>query len=185
MRIMYVEDNPANVFLIRRVAKEGNHEVFSFIDGVEALEKFEEVNPDLVLMDIQLSGELNGLEVVRRLRAAGHEVPIIAVTAYAMVGDKERCLEAGCTDYVAKPLPVAQLVEMFRQYTRKHLETQELLRLQAEQAAAAQSQGRTPAASQDDTPKAIVEVEDTPKAIVEAKEKGADVTVHENGTSSS
>lgn len=132
MRIMYVEDNPANVFLIRRVAKEGNHEIFSFIDGLEAIEKFDEVNPDLVLMDIQLSGELNGLDVVRRLRAAGHVVPIIAVTAYAMVGDKERCIEAGCTDYVAKPLPVGQLVDMFRQYTIKHRETQELMRVQAE-----------------------------------------------------
>lgn len=118
MRIMYVEDNPANVFLVKRVAKMGNHEVISFVDGTEALARFRSVNPDLVLMDIQISGELNGLDVVRRLRADGVETPIVAVTAYAMVGDRERCLEAGCTDYMAKPLPIPQLVQLFQHYAQ-------------------------------------------------------------------
>ncbi len=119
MRILYVEDNPANVFLVKRVAKMGNHEVISFVDGAEALARFRAVNPDLVLMDIQISGELNGLEVVRRLRAEGVETPIVAVTAYAMVGDRERCLEAGCDDYMAKPLPIPQLVQMIQHYAQK------------------------------------------------------------------
>jgi two-component system, cell cycle response regulator DivK len=116
MRILYVEDNPANVFLVKRVAKMGNHEIINYIDGGEALRKFPELKPDLVLMDVQLSGELSGLDVVRRLRADGYTTPIIAVTAYAMVGDRERCIEAGCNDYLAKPLPIPRLVEIFEQY---------------------------------------------------------------------
>lgn len=117
MRVLYVEDNPTNVFLVKRVAKLGTHEIINYVDGSEALRKYDDINPDLVLMDVQLSGELNGLDVVRQLRARGVDTPIIAVTAYAMVGDKERCIEAGCTDYLAKPLPVPRLVEIFQEYS--------------------------------------------------------------------
>jgi DNA-binding response OmpR family regulator len=67
-------------------------------------------------MDIQLSGELSGLDVVRKLRDQGYKTPIIAVTAYAMAGDRERFLEAGCNDYMAKPLPVPQLVNLIQHY---------------------------------------------------------------------
>ncbi|MDQ7024560.1 MAG: response regulator [Anaerolineae bacterium] len=116
MRILYVEDNPANVFLVKRVAKMGRHEIINFIDGGEAIRKYDDVNPDLVLMDIQLVGETSGLEVVKQLRKRGVTTPIIAVTAYAMVGDKERFIEAGCDDYLAKPLPIPRLVKIFEQY---------------------------------------------------------------------
>lgn len=116
MRILYVEDNPANVFLVKRVAKMGRHEIINFIDGGEAIRKYDDVNPDLVLMDIQLVGETSGLEVVKQLRGRGVTTPIIAVTAYAMVGDKERCMEAGCNDYLAKPLPIPRLIEIFQEY---------------------------------------------------------------------
>jgi CheY-like chemotaxis protein len=116
MRILYVEDNPANVFLVKRVAKIGQHEIVNFIDGREAIRKYDDVNPDLVLMDIQLVGETSGLDVVKELRARGITTPIIAVTAYAMVGDKERCIEAGCNDYLAKPLPIPRLIEIFQQH---------------------------------------------------------------------
>lgn len=121
MRILYVEDNPANLFLVKRVARMGNHEVLNYIDGEDALANFERDKPDLVLMDIQLSGELSGLDVVKRLRADGYTLPIVAVTAYAMLGDRERCIEAGCDDYLAKPLPVPQLVELFERYNAAKL----------------------------------------------------------------
>ena len=116
MKVLYVEDNPANVFLVKRVAKIGQHEIVNFIDGREAIRKYDDVNPDLVLMDIQLVGETSGIEVVKELRAKGVTTPIIAVTAYAMVGDKERCIEAGCNDYLAKPLPIPRLIEIFQEY---------------------------------------------------------------------
>lgn len=123
MRVLYVEDNPANVFLVKRVAKMGSHEIINFVDGTEALSRYASINPDLVLMDIQISGELNGLDVVRRLRADGITTPIIAVTAYAMVGDRERCIAAGCTDYMAKPLPIAQLVQLLQHYAHNAIGT--------------------------------------------------------------
>lgn len=116
MKVLYVEDNPANVFLVKRVAKMGQHEIVNYIDGGQALNNFDEINPDLVLMDIQLAGDKSGLDVVRELRERGVKTPIIAVTAYAMVGDKERCLEAGCNDYLPKPLPIPRLVEIFQHY---------------------------------------------------------------------
>lgn len=117
MKVLYVEDNPANVFLVKRVAKMGQHEIVNYIDGDQAIQKFNEINPDLVLMDIQLAGGMSGLDVVKKLREQGIQTPIIAVTAYAMVGDKERCIEAGCTDYLAKPLPIPRLVDIFKHYS--------------------------------------------------------------------
>lgn len=116
MRILYVEDNPANISLLQRIARMGGHNVVSYNDGEVALANFENDKPDLILMDLQLAGALNGLDVVRKLRADGVTTPIIAVTAYAMVGDKERCMEAGCDGYLAKPLPVADLVETVQKY---------------------------------------------------------------------
>jgi two-component system cell cycle response regulator DivK len=116
MRILYVEDNPANLFLVQRVARIGNHEIINYTDGQTALDRFATDKPDLVLMDVQLPGLLTGLDVVKALRDAGHRVPIIAVTAYAMMGDKERCIEAGCDGYMAKPMPVSDLVEVMKRY---------------------------------------------------------------------
>jgi len=116
MRILYVEDNLTNVSLVKRIAK--SHEVISYIDGEDALKNFDKDKPDLILMDVQLAGKLTGLDVVRELRQQGHEVPIIAVTAYAMLGDREKCLEAGCNDYVAKPLPIPRMVELIQHYDK-------------------------------------------------------------------
>ncbi len=116
MRILYVEDNPANLFLVKRVARMGNHEVMNYIDGADVLANFGQDNPDLVLMDIQLVGDLTGLDVVRELRKQGFKTPIVAVTAYAMAGDRERCLEAGCDEYMAKPLSVPVLIELLGRY---------------------------------------------------------------------
>lgn len=157
MRVLYVEDNPANVFLVKRVAKMGNHEIINYVDGAEALSEFASINPDLVLMDIQITGELSGLDVVKRLRADGVTTPIIAVTAYAMVGDKERCIEAGCTDYLPKPLPIPQLVQLFEQYSENRFSTGELERLGT--------------SKQDVAPKAVVSVEPSVNIVPNHDEK--------------
>jgi len=116
MRIMYVEDNPANISLLQRIARMGGHEVVNYTDGEVALTRFAADNPDLVLMDLQLEGRIGGLEVVRQLRTRGFKTPIVAVTAYAMVGDRERCIEAGCDGYLSKPLPVGEVVELVQKY---------------------------------------------------------------------
>jgi two-component system cell cycle response regulator DivK len=116
---MYVEDNPANISLLQRIARMGGHEVINYTNGEHALNNFAADSPDLVLMDLQLEGRVSGLEVVRKLRERGFKTPIVAVTAYAMVGDRERCIEAGCDSYLSKPLPVAELVELVQTYERK------------------------------------------------------------------
>jgi CheY-like chemotaxis protein len=123
MRILYVEDNLTNVYLVKRIAV--GHEVINYIDGEEALKRFERDQPDIVLMDIQLAGRLNGLEVVQQLRERGHTIPIVAVTAYAMVGDREKCLAAGCDDYMAKPLAISQVLELIQKYAKQEQETAE------------------------------------------------------------
>lgn len=116
MRILYVEDNATNVILVQRVANMGKHEVVNFADGQEALDKVAQTKPDLILLDVQLRGALTGLDVARILREKGSTLPIIAVTAYAMKGDQQRCLDAGCDDYLAKPVSVAELVTVFKRY---------------------------------------------------------------------
>jgi len=120
MKIMYVEDNPANISLLQRIARMGGHEVINYTNGENALNNFEKDHADLVLMDLQLEGRVSGLDVVKQLRARGFKTPIVAVTAYAMVGDRERCIEAGCDSYLSKPLPVAELVELVQTYEQKY-----------------------------------------------------------------
>lgn len=115
LRILYVEDNAANVSLVMRVARVGGHEVVNRTSGEAALMDINSIKPHLILMDIQLEGPMNGLDVVRKLRSDGSTVPIIAVTAYAMKGDREKALEAGCDAYLPKPIPIADLVKMIQQ----------------------------------------------------------------------
>ncbi len=116
MRIMYVEDNMVNLALVERVARMGGHTIISHTNGVEALKALSTDQADLILMDIELQGELDGMEVTRRLRARGDKRPIIAVTAYAMRGDKERILESGCDAYLPKPIPIAEFLELLAKY---------------------------------------------------------------------
>ncbi len=122
MKILYVEDNPANISLLQRIARMGGHQVINYTNGEKALNNFKQDLPDLVLMDLQLEGRVSGLDVVKKLREQGFKTPIVAVTAYAMVGDRERCIEAGCDSYLSKPLPVAELVELVQKYELKFKE---------------------------------------------------------------
>ena len=118
MQIIYVEDNPANLALVQRVARLGRHKVTSFTSGEDAYQALSasEEKPDLLLVDIQLDGAMSGVDLMTKLREDGLEIPIVAVTAYAMMGDKERCIEAGFTSYLPKPLPVMDLIDLFKQY---------------------------------------------------------------------
>jgi CheY-like chemotaxis protein len=96
MRIAYVEDNAINLALVQRIAMMSGHIITSFTEGEVALIELSRQTFDLILMDVELAGEMNGLQVVRALRARGLTTPIVAVTAYAMLGDREKTLEAGC-----------------------------------------------------------------------------------------
>jgi two-component system cell cycle response regulator DivK len=109
-RVLVVEDDAINLKLIVYLLKVHNYVVTVATNGEAALEAIRRHLPDVVLMDVQLPG-VDGLEVVRRLRAdiASRELLIIAVTAYAMNGDKEKALVAGCDDYIIKPIDTRTL----------------------------------------------------------------------------
>jgi len=114
MRIVYVEDNLANFALVERIARVDGHEVINYRSGNDALERYGADDPDMLLVDIQLIGEMNGVEVVRRLREMGCMKPIYVVTAYTTSHDRKGSLEAGATDYVPKPVSVQDLLKLMR-----------------------------------------------------------------------
>lgn len=111
MRVVYVEDNQANVFLIKRIASAGNHEFVNYIDAETALANFEADQPNILFVDMQLAGKMKGLELIRQIRDAGYDLPIIAITAYASEHERQFYLESGCDDFIIKPAPVNRLVE--------------------------------------------------------------------------
>jgi two-component system cell cycle response regulator DivK len=104
-RILLIEDNEQNRYLVAFLMRARGWEVAYAEDGPAGLALAAEVDPALILLDIQLPG-MDGYEVARRLRALPtlENIPIVAVTSYAMPGDRERCLAAGCTGYLEKPI---------------------------------------------------------------------------------
>ena len=110
--ILYVEDNPDNMRLVKRALGAKGYTVHEATNGLEGLKKADELNPDVILLDINLP-DIDGYEVARRLRqsenTALHYVPVIAITANALKGDAEKALAAGCDVYMAKPINVREL----------------------------------------------------------------------------
>jgi len=104
-KILIVEDNEKNLYLVRFILQNNGHEVIVARDGITGVKLAVKESPDLILMDIQLP-DIDGLEVTRRIRKSGTggEVPIVAITSFAMGGDKKKALEAGCTGYIEKPI---------------------------------------------------------------------------------
>ena len=115
MKILLAEDNRVNQLLVVRLLQARGHEVMVVGDGQAALDALEEQSFDLILMDIQMP-EMDGLEATRILREReqkGHRpAPIIAMTAHAMKGDRDKCIEAGMTGYISKPIQPEQLFEL-------------------------------------------------------------------------
>lgn len=109
-RILVVEDNPLNLKLVRDVLQFAGYDVIEAKSGEEGLRVAERDPPDLVLMDLQLPG-IDGTETLRRLRegSLGRDVPVVAVTAFAMAEDRERAFLAGFDGYVEKPISVREL----------------------------------------------------------------------------
>ncbi len=112
-KILIVEDNPSNMRLMEMVLSAQNYILLKATDGEQALRIAKRERPDLIIMDIQLP-KIDGLEVTRRLRVnpAFSQTPIIAVTAYAMKGDEERFIQAGCDAYLPKPINTRELPEV-------------------------------------------------------------------------
>jgi len=103
-KIAVVDDNSDNRLIIRTIL-EDQYEILEYSSGIEAIEGFRKSKPDVVILDISLP-EMDGTEILRRLRDDSdlHSLPVIALTAHAMVGDREKYLAAGFNDYVAKPI---------------------------------------------------------------------------------
>ncbi len=104
-KVLVVEDNPNNMKLITLVLKKHGYETIGAMTGEEGVEKASTEKPDMILMDILLP-DIDGLETTRRIRKieSMQKVPIIAITSYAMAGDRHKIIEAGCNGYFEKPI---------------------------------------------------------------------------------
>ena len=117
MLILYVEDNFENKLFVRRVIESMGHEMIEAETGLDSLMIAAERMPDLVLMDVNIPG-MDGLETTAKFKQNSRleHIPIIALTANAMKGDKERCLAAGCDGYMQKPVGVSDLRREVQRY---------------------------------------------------------------------
>ncbi len=104
-KILYIEDNDQNFYLVKFILAARGLDVVQAKDGISGIEAVNEIKPDIVLLDIQLP-TMSGYEVAAELRknTSLNNVPIIALTSYAMAGDREKAMEAGCTGYIEKPI---------------------------------------------------------------------------------
>jgi len=104
-RILVIEDNLHNMYLCSYILKKSNHEVLQAYCGPDGINMCKKMAPDLIILDIQLP-EMDGYAVARAIKSdpSTNHIPIVAVTSYAMAGDKEHALAAGCQGYIEKPI---------------------------------------------------------------------------------
>lgn len=119
--ILYVEDNKENRTLVRRVLESEGYAMLEASSAEEALEKIKTARPSLILMDINMPG-VDGYALTARIkRTPGFaSVPIVAVTANVMRGDREKSLEAGCDGYIQKPIDIDQLTQQIERFLARH-----------------------------------------------------------------
>jgi two-component system, cell cycle response regulator DivK len=117
--ILIIEDNEQNLYLMRFLLTKHGFTVAEATDGIKGLEMAKELKPQLILLDIQLA-EMDGYAVARELRKNGDlaGTSIVAVTSYAMVGDRERVLEAGADGYIEKPIDPERFIDQIKKYIR-------------------------------------------------------------------
>ena len=120
-RILYIEDDPGNRMLVRRILEAEGFSIMEATDGPAGLEIAAQMQPDLILLDINLP-EMDGYDLAKRFRDTPglQQVPILAITANVMKGDRERTLEAGCDGYIQKPIDVDQLPEQVKTALQKN-----------------------------------------------------------------
>jgi two-component system, cell cycle response regulator DivK len=121
--VLAIDDNPANLKLIRVLLSGEGFEVRTAADAESALTLLQTYHPQLILMDLQLPG-MDGLELTKRLKAdpKTRAIPILALTAYAMKGDEEKALAAGCDGYITKPIDTQTLPDIIRKYLAPRVE---------------------------------------------------------------
>jgi two-component system, cell cycle response regulator DivK len=116
-RILIIEDNEQNLYLLTFILNKHDYTVEAARDGGEGIEAALRVRPDLILLDIQLPG-MDGYAVARSLRSYPElgDTPIVAVTSYAMMGDREKAIESGCTGYIKKPIDPERFIYQVEEY---------------------------------------------------------------------
>ena len=117
---LIIEDNENNLELIRFILEQAGYKTRFAMTGLEGVQQVLSIPPDFVILDIQLP-DINGLEVLKRIRASkiGKDIPIIAMTSYAMSGDREKLLAAGCTSYIEKPIDPMLVIGQIEQAIHK------------------------------------------------------------------
>lgn len=115
-RVLIVEDNENNMELISFILEANGEETLKAVNGLEGVQRALQEKPDYIILDIQLP-DIDGLEVLKRIRVSeeGKNIPIIAMTSYAMSGDKERMLKAGCNGYIEKPIDPERVMCQIRE----------------------------------------------------------------------
>ena len=116
-KVLVIEDNEQNMYLVTFILEKSGYAVFQAWNGQKGIELASSVKPDIIILDIQLP-VMDGYEVARRLKEKAElmDIPIVAVTSYAMMGDRERVLEAGCNGYIEKPINPETFLHEITQY---------------------------------------------------------------------
>lgn len=122
-RILIVDDNPVNLKLATDVLEMEGYAVEKAVDAEQAQEMLRSTTPDLILMDIALPG-MDGLTLTRKLKADQRlkHVPVVAMTAFAMKGDEQKALDAGCDGYITKPIDTRKLPEQIAAFLRRNVD---------------------------------------------------------------
>jgi two-component system cell cycle response regulator DivK len=118
-KILVVDDNKDSRELVVKILRAKGHQLCEAVDGEDALEKVTAEHPDLILMDISLP-KIDGHEVTRRLKSNARfaSIPVIALTAHAMKGDREKALAAGCEGYISKPINIREFYNQIKEFLK-------------------------------------------------------------------
>jgi CheY-like chemotaxis protein len=119
-KILIVEDNELNRDMLSRRLKRHGYDVISAVDGQEGVKEAQTSSPDIILMDMSLP-VMDGWQATKQLKANPDtmNIPVIALTAHAMIGDREKALQAGCDEYDTKPIDIVRLLEKIEKLTHK------------------------------------------------------------------
>jgi len=120
-KVLVVEDDQDNREMVIKVLKHNGYRAIEAVDGEEAVERAKAENPDLILLDLYIP-KMDGYEVTRRLKGDQglQHIPIIALTAHAMKGNREEALAAGCDGYIAKPINVRELPQQIEHFLKRN-----------------------------------------------------------------
>jgi two-component system cell cycle response regulator DivK len=119
--ILHIEDNPDNRVLVRRLLTSASYKVVEAVDAFEAIQRLRQHMPDLILMDINMPG-VDGYTLTSKLKTVPSikNIPIIAITANAMRGDREKTLRAGCDGYIEKPIDIENFLDQIAYFLGNH-----------------------------------------------------------------